>query len=157
MADIALTEAERTFLESLDQLGVRYMIVGLGAAVLQGADTVTADVDLWFEDRADPRIHEAAKRAGGVWIPGHFGAMPPMLGGDELGDRFDVVLTMSGLDDFASEYARTRTIVVDGLPVRVLPLERIIHSKRTAARPKDRAVLPALEAALTVERDREDE
>ena len=40
---------------------------------------------------------------------------------------------------------------VDGLPLVVLPLERITHSKR-AAGTKDLAVLPALEAALAVER-----
>lgn len=74
---------------------------------------------------------------------------PPTLGGS-LGDRFDVVLTMSGLDQFDSEYARSKTIEIDGLPVQVLPLERIIASKRAANRAKDRAALPALEAALAV-------
>jgi len=91
---------------------------------------------------ADPRIAEAAKRAGGVWVPGHFGMSPPMIGGDELGDRLDVVLTQSDLDDFAAERARARTIVVDGVPLDVLPLERIIHSKRAAGRKKDLAALP---------------
>jgi hypothetical protein len=70
--------------------------------------------------------------------------------GGALGDRFDVVVTMSGLDDFDLEYARAKVLDVDGIPVHVLPLERIIHSKRTANRPKDRAALPALEAALAV-------
>ncbi|HEV8248314.1 MAG TPA: hypothetical protein VGP93_21205 [Polyangiaceae bacterium] len=154
MAEIALTEAERRFFTALEELGVRYLIVGLGAAVLQGADTVTADIDLWLEDRSDPRIDTAARRAGGVWIPGHFGMAPPMLGGEKLGDRLDVVLTLSGLDDFETEYARAQTIEVDGVPMRLLPLERIIHSKRSANRPKDRAVLPALEAALAVQRAR---
>jgi hypothetical protein len=69
------------FFEPLDELGVRYLIVGLSAAVLQGADTVTADIDIWLEDLADSRIDTAAKRASGVWIPGHFGMMPPMLRG----------------------------------------------------------------------------
>ena len=147
MADLALTGAEREFLRGLRELGVGYLIVGLGAAVLQGADTVTADIDIWFQDRSDPRIAEAAKKVGGVWVPGHFGMMPPMLGGT-LEDRFDVVTTMSGLDDFAMEAARTKTVVVDGEPLPVLPLDRVIHSKRAAARAKDLAVLPALEAAL---------
>ena len=62
---------------------------------------------------------------------------------------------MSGLDGFEAEYARSRLLDVDGISVRVLPLERIIHSKRAANRPKDRAALPALEAALAVERDEE--
>jgi len=34
------------------------------------------------------------------------------------------------------------------LRIHVLPLERILLSKRAADREKDRAVLPALEAAL---------
>jgi hypothetical protein len=41
--------------------------------------------------------------------------------------------------------------------LRVLPLERIIESKRAANRPKDRAALPALEAALAVKQDANDE
>jgi predicted nucleotidyltransferase len=152
MAELALTEAERAFLVALQELGVRYMVVGLTAAVMQGADTVTADIDLWFADRSDPNIHEAARRAGGVWIPSSFGMMPPMIGGDALGDRFDVVLTLSGLEDFSIESQTAKTIDVDGLALPVLPLERIIHSKRAAGRPKDQAVLPALEAALAAAR-----
>lgn len=153
MADLALNEPERGFLRALQALGVRYLVVGLGAAVLQGADTVTADIDLWFEDRTDPRIGEAARSVGAVWVPGSFGMMPPMLGGS-VEDRFDVVLTMSGLQDFATESASALTIEVDGLPLSVLPLERVIHSKRAASRAKDLAVLPALEAALAAQRDR---
>jgi hypothetical protein len=147
MADLAFSNAERDFLRALGDLGVRYMVVGLGAAVLQGADTVTMDVDLWFENRADPRIAEAANRAGGVWVAGHFGAMPPMLGG-EMGDRFDVVLTVSGLSSFEAESSNVRFIEVDGITLPVLALSRVIASKRAAGRPKDLAVLPALEAAL---------
>jgi predicted nucleotidyltransferase len=155
MAELVLTEPERVFLRALGELGVRYMIVGLSAAVLQGADTVTADIDLWLEDRSDPRIHEAATRAGGVWVPASFGMMPPMIGGDALGDRFDVVLTMTGLEAFSVEARDAKTIEVDGIPLPVLPLERIIHSKRAAGRRKDAAVLPALEAALAAARDSE--
>lgn len=153
MVELALTGPEQTFLRALSELGVEYMVVGLTAAVMQGADTVTADIDLWSSDRSDPRIHEAARRAGGIWIPGSFGMMPPMIGGDVLGDRFDVVLTLPGLDPFEVEVRNAETIEVDGLALPVLPLERIIHSKRAAGRAKDRAVLPALEAALAAVRD----
>jgi hypothetical protein len=47
-----------------------------------------------------------------------------------------------------TEYAASPTEVVDGVPLRFLPLERIIASKRAANRLKDRAQLPALEATL---------
>jgi hypothetical protein len=46
------------------------------------------------------------------------------------------------------EYTRTIELVVDGVPVKVLPLERVIASKGATNRPTDVAALPALEAAL---------
>jgi hypothetical protein len=146
LAAFVLTNAERQFLSELDARSVRYMIVGLTAAALQGANTTTVDIDLWFESTSDPRIRDAAETAGGLWISG-FGMMPAHLGGP-LGDRFDVVLHMSGLGQFAEEYPRALPMKVEGIAVRVLPLDRIVASKRAADRPKDRAVLPALEEAL---------
>jgi hypothetical protein len=38
--------------------------------------------------------------------------------------------------------------LVPGLVVKVLPIDRVLASKRAADRPKDRAVIPALEAAI---------
>jgi hypothetical protein len=142
----ALSDAERRFLEELNTRGVRYMIVGLSAAIIQGANTATRDIDLWFATIADPHIAPAAAAADGIWISG-FGMMPAQLGG-ALGDRFDVVNLMSGLGQFDDEYAAAIIAQIDGVPVRVLPLTRILASKRAADRPKDRAVIPALEEAL---------
>lgn len=143
----ALTDAERRFVAELNQRGVRYMIVGLSAALLQGANTATQDIDVWFETLEDPQIGEAARAVGGIWVPGSFGMQPPALGG-ALGDRFDVVVQMSGLGSFDVEYTRARAVTLDDLTVPVLPLDRILASKRAANRPKDRAVIPALEEAL---------
>ena len=42
-------EGERKVLEALNRHGVPFMLVGLSAAVLQGANTATRDIDLWFE------------------------------------------------------------------------------------------------------------
>jgi predicted nucleotidyltransferase len=144
--DFVLTHAERVFLAELDARGVRYLIVGLTAAGLQGANTTTVDIDLWFESTADPGIGEAATAAGGMWVSG-FGMMPARLGGP-LGDRFDVVLHMSGLGRFDEELARAIDVTVEGIHVRVLPLDRVLASKRAAGRPKDQAAIPALEEAL---------
>lgn len=98
----ALEDAERRFLEELNARGVRYMIVGLAAAIIQGANTVTRDIDLWFSTTSDPRIAPAAAAAGGIWVSGS-GTIPPQFGG-ALGDRFDVVNLMSGLGTFDKEY-----------------------------------------------------
>lgn len=49
MADSdALTPAERKLLYELLQRGVRFMLVGMSAALLQGARGATEDIDLWF-------------------------------------------------------------------------------------------------------------
>lgn len=148
MADSALTLPERQFLDELNRRGVRYLLVGLSAAALQGATTATVDMDLWFERLDDVRIGEAARAAGGAWISGGFGLRPPMVGGDALGDRFDVVVHMHGLRSFTEEYEAAKEMIVEGIPLRVLPLDRIIESKRALGRTRDIAQLPALEEAL---------
>jgi len=148
--DFALTPAERALLSALYTRGIRFLIVGLGAAVIEGAPVATQDLDLWFE-RLDPdQLTLAAKDAGGFWVPA-FGMQPPAFGGDGL-SRIDVVLTAHGLGDFAAEYDASVEREIDGVRVRVLTLERVIASKRATGRPKDTASLPALEATLRAKR-----
>ncbi len=91
-----------------------------------------------------------AHDAGGFWLSG-FGMQPPAFGGAAL-ERLGVVLTAHGLDPFELEYSRSPAREIDGVPVRILPLERVIASKRSTNRPKDRAALPALEATLAARR-----
>jgi predicted nucleotidyltransferase len=150
----ALTQGERAVFEALNRRGVSFMLVGLSAAVIQGANTGTRDIDLWFADLADPRIADAVREAKGIWVSGTFGARPPQIGGDAVGDRLDVVTHMHGLGKFADEYASAIEVHIDGLPLRLLPLERILASKRASGRPKDLAVLPALEEAIAAVRSK---
>jgi hypothetical protein len=81
-----------------------------------------------------------------------FGMRPPGIGGDGL-ERIDVVLTAHGLADFESEYEQAPQCLIDDVPVRVRPLDRIIASKRSTNRPKDLAALPALEATIRARAD----
>jgi hypothetical protein len=152
--DFALTPAERALFVALNQRGVDFIVVGMGAAVLEGAPLATQDLDVWFERIDDGRIRLAAADAGGFWIPS-FGMQPPAFGGEGLA-RIDVVLTAHGLDAFAVEYGRSLTREIEGVAMRVLPLERVIASKRASNRPKDAAQLPALEATLLARRERPD-
>lgn len=149
----ALSAGERALFEALNDLKVRYLIVGLGAAVLQGANTGTRDIDIWFENLSDERIGTAVREAGGIWISGNFGMRPPQIGGDAIGDRLDVVTHMHGLGPFEEEVAHSTEIVVDDVKLPVLCLERIIESKKAAGRPKDLAAIPALEEALAALHD----
>ncbi len=145
------TEKELAFLRELVRQGVAFMVVGLSAAALQGAPAVTQDIDLWFKDLADPKLKKALERVGGLYIP-PTGTTPPMLAGRSVA-LFDIVITMDGLKDFDRELATSVAIPIGRTKVRVLPLERIIVSKRAANRQQDRLILPVLEAAAAVHRD----
>jgi len=144
--DFALTPAERALFAALRSRGVKFLVIGMSAAVLEGAPVATQDIDLWFESLDTDQITLAAQDAGGFWISG-FGMQPPAFGGDGL-SRVDVVLTAHGLGSFADEYAGGVEREIEGVVVRILPLDRVIASKRSTARPKDAAGLPALEATL---------
>lgn len=146
MDDFALTPGERALLEALNARDVRYLVIGLGAAVLQGAPVSTQNIDLWFEHPGDDAVRAAAAAVGGFWIAG-FGLHPPGVGGEGL-ERIDTVLTAHGLAAFDVEYAGAVPMVIDGIPVKVLPLARVMASKRATNRPKDVAAMPALEATL---------
>jgi predicted nucleotidyltransferase len=149
----ALTAGERALLEALNRHQVRFLLVGLSAAVLQGANSATRDIDLWFANTSDPHLREAIREANGIWGSGASGERPPQIGGEAVGDRVDVVTRMDGLDTFDEEYARAVEMTVDGVVLRVLPIERIIASKRASGRPKDLAALPAIEEALAAAKD----
>jgi len=151
--DFALTPAERALFAALRTRGVRFLIVGMSAAVLEGAPVATQDIDLWFESLDSDEIKFAARDAGGFWISG-FGMQPPSFGGDGL-SRIDVVVTAHGLRRFADEYENGIEHEIEGVVVRILPLERVIASKRATSRSKDAAGLPVLEAALRARQSRE--
>lgn len=48
MFNIVLTPAESALFEALNALGVRYLVVGMGAALIEGAPGTTQIIDLWF-------------------------------------------------------------------------------------------------------------
>lgn len=69
MAAPSLNASELRFLRALLRRKVRFMVVGLSAAALQGAPVVTQDVDLWFENLSDPRIGEALREVDAAYVP----------------------------------------------------------------------------------------
>jgi len=74
---------------------------------------------------------------------------PPQLGG-ALGDRFDVVTHVHGARSFDEENADAVDLTLEGVRLRLMPLQRILASKRAASRPKDLAQIPALEEAVAI-------
>lgn len=136
---------EVEFLRELVRHRVPFIVVGLSAAALQGAPMVTQDVDLWFRNIEHPGIQKALLKLGGIFVPS-FGLNPPMFAGKHV-DGFDIVLTVHGVKSFDTELKHALDCRLGGVKIKVLPLDRIIASKSTLKRDKDRAVLPALRSA----------
>ena len=54
--DFALTLAERRLFQALNERGVRYMLLGMGAALLEGAPVAVQDLDVWTAIRRITRV-----------------------------------------------------------------------------------------------------
>lgn len=155
MAEVLpLSEPELDLLRSIVSHKVKFMIVGLSAAALQGAPVVTDDIDLWFENLDDARLSLALRAVGAAYVP-PLGLNPPMLAGAGA-QPFDVVLRMDGLGSFAEEFRGALDILLGVTRVKVLPLARILASKMAANRPKDRLIIPVLRDALLSQAESED-
>ena len=140
------SEDEIRFLRELTRNQVPFMVVGLGAAALQGAPMVTQDVDLWFKTLDHPGLSKTL-RALDCSLTGSLGLMAPVFVGAGV-ECFDVVLTVHGVGTFDEELKRSVAISMGDFELRAMPIDRIIASKTFLNREKDRMALPALKSAL---------
>ena len=147
-APLPFSESELGLLSSLLKHNVRFMVVGLSAATLQGAPVVTQDVDLWFEKLGDNTISSALREVGAAYVPPSINN-PPMLAGAGA-ELFDIVIRMDGLGTFAEEVKNCVEISIGRQKLKVLALDRILASKLAANRPKDKLTIPVLQDALAV-------
>jgi hypothetical protein len=147
-APLPFSESELGLLSSLLKHNVRFMVVGLSAATLQGAPVVTQDVDLWFEKLGDETISRALREVGAAYVPPSINN-PPMLAGAGA-ELFDIVIRMDGLGTFAEEVKNCVEIPIGRQKLKVLALDRILASKLAANRPKDKLTIPVLQDALAV-------
>jgi hypothetical protein len=145
-APLPFSESERRLLQTLLKRKVRFMVVGLSAATLQGAPVVTQDVDLWFENLGEQKISRALQEVGAAYVPPSINN-PPMLAGKGA-ELFDVVIRMDGLGTFADEIKNCVDISLGRQKLKVLSLERILASKLAANRAKDKLTIPVLRDAL---------
>ncbi len=145
-APLPFSEAEIRLLEALLKRDVRFMVVGLAAATLQGAPVVTQDVDLWFESLGEQKMSDALREVGAAYVP-PFQLNPPMLAGAGS-ELFDIVIRMDGLGAFAEEFNNCVDVQLGPYTLKVLSLRRILASKLAANRPKDQLTIPVLRDAL---------
>jgi hypothetical protein len=139
---------------------VEYVLVGGMAAVLHGSPTFTGDADIVPSPTPDnlvrlsaalsdlnARIRSLADPDGIAFDPHpELLASMAMLNLTTRCGDLDLTFTPAGTGGYDDVVEGAIVFDVDGTRVPVASLDDVIHSKRMADRPKDRAVLPVLEA-----------
>jgi hypothetical protein len=119
-------------LDALEAEEIRFILIGMSAAVVQGVMETTLDVDLWVDlpARQYMRVQNIARKTGAVMGANTVAFL-------EDGTPMNFVFEVNGLDSFSREYRRTEQLEFYGKHVSVLKLERILKSKETIRRDKD--------------------
>ncbi len=100
---------------------------------------MTVDYDFWvrLSERQYVRLLTIVHRQGGTIRARTFYELSD-------GTQVNAIFRPDGLRSFEAEWKICRWAKLEGVPVKVLPLHRVIASKRAANREKDLAVLPTL-------------
>jgi len=122
------------------------------AAVYQGVMLNTMDTDLWMDlpARQYVRLWNIIRAQGGS-------ALSQTLYVLADGKVVNFLFEVGGLKNFAAEYRNALTIEMEGFPVKVLPLSRILKSKKAIMRDKDAAHIPHIEKVLKAQKKLETE
>src|SRR5437763_1011307 len=127
--------------------GLEAILIGNGAAALQGAPVTTLDLDFLF--RKTPanlrKLKGVARVLGAVILRPYYPVSDLFrLTRDEDSLQIDFMATSHGMTAYKRVKSRARVADVGGEQVVVAALSDIIASKRAANRPRDRAVLDVL-------------
>jgi hypothetical protein len=130
-------------IQSLGEEKIRFQLVGMSAAILQGVIVTTLDVDMWVDlpERQYARLMNMVLKQGGT-------ALAPTLYALADGRLVNFLFTVHGVRDFNAEYKNAVDAKIEGEAIKVLPLERILKSKKTILRDKDRAHILLIERFL---------
>ena len=115
----------------------------MSAAILQGVIVTTIDVDIWIDlpERQYIRLMNLVLKQGGT-------ALAKTLYALADGRLVNFLFTVHGVRDFNAEFQNAVDAKIEGEPVKVLPLERILQSKKTILRDKDRLHILQIERFL---------
>jgi predicted nucleotidyltransferase len=153
----------------LQRQGVRFIVIGGGAAIAHGVARLTHDVDVVYaRDAENIRNLAAALQPHAPYLRGAPPGLP--FRWDEatirsglnftlttaLGD-LDLLGEVSGGGSYEQLLPFTEEIEAFGLRCRFVTLERLILLKRAAGRPKDLEPLAELQALLDERRKRDSE
>src|SRR5579862_2316252 len=113
-------------LETLEAEEIRFMLIGMSAAIVQGVMGTTLDVDLWIDlpARQYMRVQNLARATGCV-----VASNTVVYAGD--GTPLNFVFEVNGLGTFKKEFNHSVRLPFRGKKIPVLKLERILKSKES--------------------------
>ncbi len=139
----------REFIQSLNDNGVRYLVVGGYAVAFYGYPRYTKDLDVWIE-----MSEENARRMVKALDQFGFGSLgltvEDFLTPDQIiqlgypPNRIDILTTLPGVE-FSDCYPFRVVVDVEGLPVNFIDLDNLKRTKRASGRFQDLADLENLE------------
>jgi hypothetical protein len=142
----------RELVRAMRAVRLEGIVIGSGAAILQGVPLLTEDIDLLVRDTPAVRkkLDRLAAEMGGAWVEISPLTRARRLVGLRVG--VDVLFDeIAGKLKFESLRSRARGIKLGDQVVVAAALEDVVRSKTAANRPKDRAQLPILEDTLRVQ------
>ena len=124
---------------------IRFQVIGMSAANIQGVPGSTLDVDLWLDLRPRQYIRalNLAVREGAQVVRN---TVVELLDGTLVNFVYEV----TGLSSFKSVFPKARKLKWEGVEVAVLPLELIQKSKEAIRRPKDLLHIEMIKERLEV-------
>lgn len=137
------------FIEFLNQIGARYLIVGAHAVAFHARPRATKDLDVFVEPTREnaKRVLDAIRRFLGTDL----GIQPEDLSTPgrivQLGiapTRIDLMSRLSGIPAFEPVWQRRVDAVFGDIPTHYLSLDDLIKNKTVADREQDKADLRVL-------------
>ncbi|HEY4337517.1 MAG TPA: hypothetical protein VGM89_16510 [Puia sp.] len=157
-----LDEELSRFWKTLNENGVRYIMVGGFATRFHGFNRNTDDLDMWLEDTTENRKH--LRKAFSELGYGDFISLETMqfvpgwtnffIG---IGVELDIMTTMKGLEDMSFNECFEMASIADLEDVKVpfLHIDHLIANKKIVNRPKDQVDVIELEKIRKVREEGE--
>ncbi len=135
----------------LNEMNVRYIMVGGFATNFHGFQRFTGDVDIFLEDTPDNR--RKFRQAYNAYGIGDFASIETMQfipGWTDFplkdGTRLDIMTTLKGVEASFEECLKIAPMIsISGLKIPYLHINHLIANKRAVSRPKDQIDLIELE------------
>ncbi len=141
MALKQLPDGFREFLSSLNENGVRYLLLGGWAVGIYGYPRATGDMDIFIavDDTNLDHLLKALYQFGAPSISkDHFKEEGNVFRMGRSPVKIEILSSASGIQ-FENCYERRRVVTVDTLDISLISREDLIINKKKAARPQDLA------------------